>query len=107
MTIMKNITEDSLPKKSEIDDMWLELFRVHNRGNETNLEAIEIMALKMFLKEACRPQGALSKLPFNLKPKESYNAFGQHIADIINEKIDNINHMDKLNNILYSTSSRK
>ncbi len=31
MTIMKNITEDSLPKKSEIDDMWLELFRVHNR----------------------------------------------------------------------------
>ena len=51
MTIMKNITEDSLPKKSEIDDMWLELFRVHNRGNETNLEAIEIMALKMFLKD--------------------------------------------------------
>lgn len=107
MTIMKNITEDSLPKKSEIDDMWIELFQIHNRGNETNLEAIEIMALKIFLKEACRPQGALSKLPFNLTPKESYKAFGQHIAEVINEKIDNINHMEKLNHILYSATARK
>ena len=59
--VLDYIKNDTVMKKSDIDDMFLELFTDHVNDGELDLETIKIVALKMFLRETCKSNGMLSK----------------------------------------------
>jgi|TARA_B100001094_G_C18059967_1_gene734554 hypothetical protein len=85
--VLDYIKNDTVMKKSDIDDMFLELFTDHVNDGELDLETIKIVALKMFLRETCKSNGMLSKTPFSLRRNEALDKFGKYIAEEINEKI--------------------
>lgn len=100
--ILTNVSRETLSKKEDIEIMFHELFKNHSKENGIDLEIIQIMALKMFLRETCKQNGLLTKAPFNLKPNDAYAMFGKHIADEINEKVDQVNHISGLNQLIAS-----
>tara|TARA_R110000824_G_scaffold252628_2_gene441366 strand:- start:317 stop:637 length:321 start_codon:yes stop_codon:yes gene_type:complete len=100
--ILTHVSCETLPKKEDINDMFYELFGNHSKEDGIDLEIIQIVAMKMFLRETCKQFGLLTKVPFNLKPNDAYEMFGKHIADEINDKVDDINHMAKLERMIGS-----
>ena len=101
--ILTNVSRGTLPNKEDINDMFYELFRNHLDEDGIELEIIQIVALKMFLRETCKQNGILSKAPFSFKPNDAFKRFGQHIAEEINEKVEDINHMARLERMIASS----
>lgn len=101
--ILTDVSCETLPKKQDINDMFYELFtNYYSEEDGIDLEIIQIMALKMFLRETCKKGGLLDGTPLNLRGNDAYEMFGKHIADEINDKVDDINHMAKLERMIGS-----
>lgn len=100
MKILEHVSRETIPSKSNLDDMFVELIKEHKDKKTIDFQYLEILALKMLLRETCRQDGLLNKYPFNLTAKESYEDFGSHIAENINNTIDNVNHFSNLDRLL-------
>jgi hypothetical protein len=100
--ILDNVSHETLPKKEDIKSMFIEIFKEHSNKDGIELEIIQILALKMFLRETCKPNGILRQEPFFLKPQDAYEMFGKNIADEINEKVEHIKHMARLEQMVSS-----
>ena len=100
MKILNHVSRETIPSKSNLDDMFVELIKEHKDKKTIDFQYFEILALKMLLRETCKQDGLLNKYPFNLTAKESYDSFGLHIAENINNTIDNVNHFSNLESTL-------
>ena len=100
-------SKKTLPSRADIDDMLVQMFKLHSDAKEghIDLEIIQIVALKMFLRYVAKVDGAFTKAPYCLKQDAVWKGFGQYIAEEINEKIDRINHFQKLSNIIRDSES--
>ena len=100
MKILEHVSRETIPSKSNLDDMFVELIKEHKDKKTIDFQYFEILALKILLRETCRHDGLLNKYPFNLTAKESYEDFGSQIANTINNTIDNVNHFSNLESTL-------
>lgn len=100
MKILDHVSRETIPSKSSLDDMFIELIKEHKDEKSIKMDYFEILALKMLLRETCRQDGLLNKYPFNLTAQESYDSFGSYIAENINHLIDNVNHFANLDRLL-------
>tara|TARA_Y100000401_G_C8299025_1_gene212990 strand:- start:649 stop:978 length:330 start_codon:yes stop_codon:yes gene_type:complete len=100
MKILEHVSRETIPSKSSLNDMFVELIKEHKDKKTIDFQYFEILALKMLLRETCRQDGLLNKYPFNLTAKESYDSFGLQIAENINNTIDNVNHFANLDRLL-------
>tara|TARA_R110002012_G_C11185439_1_gene557661 strand:- start:51 stop:392 length:342 start_codon:yes stop_codon:yes gene_type:complete len=109
--ILTNVSRETISKKEDIEIMFYELFNNHYTEEDgIDLEIIQIVALKMFLRETCKQNGLLTKAPFSLKPNDGYASFGQYIADEINYKVNRINQLERTERLakeLYRQPSTK
>ena len=102
--ILDKVTKDTIPSKDDIESMWFDLLTTHSHNNgkdtetslEVNSQAIEIMSMKLFIREACKQGGSLTRHPFNQTKTQTWDRFGQYIAEDLNSKIDDKIHMDGL-----------